>query len=392
VALLADGAPATADEVRRVLELRQEMSKTSVDKYHAMDRSMCADHRARGLLQYCGAYPTWRWAGRLIQIQNLPQNKIPDLAMAREILRSGDFELIELLYAQLPFILSQLIRTAFIPSNNNRFVVSDFSAIEARVIAWLADEQWVLDVFKGHGKIYEATAANMYGVPFDTIVRGHPNYELRARGKVATLACGFQGGANALAAMDSKKEIDPDDYPILVQKWREANPNIKQLWFDVERAAVTAVKEKTTVKVAHGVAYRYEANMLFADLPSGRSLAYVNPRIKADPSFNKDGLIFDGMDQIKKKWMSHRTYGGRLVENLVQAIARDCLAESLMRLDRHGYDIVMHVHDEVVLEVLDVVGFSELGNVTKIMGAPIDWAPGLPLSAAGFECSFYQKD
>jgi DNA polymerase len=257
-------------------------------------------------------------------------------------------------------------------------------------VAWLADEHWVLDVFRGHGKIYEATAAMMFKVPLETIVKGHPNYELRARGKVAVLACGYQGGPNAMAAMDSKKEINPDDYPKLVQQWREANPNIVKLWYKTEEAAVTAVREKTTVKVAHGVQYRYEPGYLFADLPSGRSLAYVNPRIKPDPNFGKDGLVFDGMDQVKKKWMSHRTYGGRLVENLVQAIARDCLAESLRRLDEAGYRIVMHVHDEVVLEV--PIGTSSLDDVTAIMGQPIDWAPGLPLSAAGFECNFYQKD
>ena len=695
---LLDAAP--DDETRRMLELRQEMSKTSVDKYNAMDRSMCDDERARGLLQFCGANRTWRWAGRLIQVQNLPQNKFPDLALARETLRSGDFELVELLYGSPPIVLSQLIRTAFIPSDGCRFLVSDFSAIEARVIAWLADESWVLDVFKGHGKIYEATASNMFGVPFETIVKGHANYALRAKGKIATLACiaegqlvltdkglvpiedvtrdllvwdgvswvshagvidrgvkevfeyegliatadhvvwiegesrpvrfeyaassrahlvqsgygrngirvggdyqpgekireeklavpdgankmlllrsramdelfksyfrkisrvprmfstaedsalvrssvncgeakmresersavlqlrgprnpvqlpiyygsgpmgyqesratrtthgnrpeeqqwplrrgepslgdsdhelwepenhglirmasrevalrpecnneetlerddkrpdhrrgqtsssgqteelarnrhktrvydilnagpfnrftvsgklvhncGFQGGEHALETMDSKHEIDPSEYPRLVKQWRDANPNIRKLWYAAEDAAVTAVAEKTTVKLAHGVQYRYEAGMLFADLPSGRSLAYVNPRIKPEPKFNKEGLVFDGMDQVKKKWMSHRTYGGRLVENLVQAIARDCLAESMVRVDTEGYRIAMHVHDEVVLDV--PIGTGSLEHITTVMGNPISWAPGLPMRAAGFECDFYMKD
>lgn len=385
---LLDAAP--DDDIRRVLELRQEMGKTSVDKFKAMDRSMCADERARGLLQFCGANRTWRWAGRLIQVQNLPQNKIEDLELARETLRSGDFELLELLFGPPPFVLSQLIRTAFIPSPGCRFIVSDFAAIEARVISWLADEQWVLDVFRGHGKIYEATASQMFGIPFESIVKGHPNYELRARGKVAVLACGYQGGPKAMAAMDSKKEINPDDYPRLVKQWRDANPNIKRLWYKAEEAAVTAVREKTTVKLAHGVQYRYEAGVLFADLPSGRSLAYVNPRIKPDPKFSKDGMVFDGMDQVKKKWMSHRTYGGRLVENLVQAIARDCLAVSMERLANEGYGIVMHVHDEVVLDV--PIGSGSVEHVTEIMGRPIEWALGLPLKAAGFECDFYQKD
>lgn len=385
---LLDAAP--DEETKRALELRVEMGKTSVDKYNAMNRSYCTDGRAHGLLQFCGAGRTWRWAGRLIQVQNLPQNKVEDLELARELLRSGEYELLEMLFGAPPFVLSQLIRTAFIPAAGNRFIVSDFSAIEARVIAWLADEHWVLDVFKGHGKIYEATAANMFNVPFETIVKGHKNYELRARGKVAVLACGFQGGEKALEAMDSKKEIDPSEYPRLVKQWREANPNIRKLWYAVESAALTAVREKTTVKVAHGVQYRYTAGMLFADLPSGRSLAYVNPRLKPDPNFDKEGLVFDGMDQVKKKWMSHRTYGGRLVENLVQAIARDCLAESMMRLDVEGYEIAMHVHDEVVLDV--PIGTVSVEQVTEIMGRPIDWAPGLPLSAAGFECDFYQKD
>ncbi|GAV13258.1 DNA polymerase [Paenibacillus sp. NAIST15-1] len=386
--MLLDAAP--DDDTRRVLELRQELGKTSVDKYNAMHRSMCEDERARGLLQFCGANRTWRWAGRLIQVQNLPRNEIEDLELAREILHRGDYELLELLYGAPPFVLSQLIRTTFIPSQGHRFVVSDFAAIEARVVAWLADEHWVLDVFRGHGKIYEATAANMFGIPFETIVKGHANYSYRAPGKVAVLACGYQGGPNAMAAMDNKKEIDPDDYPRLVKQWRDANPNIRKLWYKAEEAAITAVREKTTVKLAHGVQYRYEAGMLFADLPSGRSLAYVNPRVKPDPNFSKDGIVFDGMDQQTKKWTSHRTYGGRLVENLVQAIARDCLAVSMERLAAEGYRIVMHVHDEVVLDV--PVGTGSVEHVTEIMGRPIEWAPGLPLKAAGFECDFYQKD
>lgn len=379
------------EEAKRALQLRQEMSKTSVDKYNAMERSVCEDERARGLLQFCGANRTWRWAGRLIQVQNLPQNKIKDLALAREILRSGDFELLELLFGAPPFVLSQLIRTAFIPSEGRRFIVADFSAIEARVVAWLADEKWVLDVFRGHGKIYEATASQMFKVPFETIVKGLSNYELRGKGKVATLACGYQGGVNALITMGALKSgIPEEELPGLVSQWRKANPNIVKLWYKVEEAAVKAVREKTTVKVAHGVQYRYKAGVLFADLPSGRSLTYVNARIKPDPNFNKDGLVFDGMDQVKKKWMSHRTYGGRLVENLVQAISRDCLAVSMMRVDAEGFEIDMHVHDELIADV--EIGRGSVEELTEIMGRPIEWAPGLPLSAAGYECDFYQKD
>ncbi len=253
---LLDAAP--DEETRRMLEIRKEMGKTSVDKFNAMQRSICSDDRARGLLQFCGANRTWRWAGRLIQVQNLPQNKIKDLMLARETLRSGDFDVLEMLFGAPPFVLSQLIRTAFIPSEGCRFIVSDFSAIEGRVVSWLADEEWKLEVFRGHGKIYEATAARMFGIPFETIDKGHENYKYRPFGKVAELACGYQGGPNAMAAMDTEKKIDPEEYPKLVQQWREANPNIKRLWYRAEEAAVTAVKEKTTVKLAHGVRYRYE--------------------------------------------------------------------------------------------------------------------------------------
>jgi len=383
--VLLDQAP--DEETRRVLELRQALSKTSVDKYHAMERSMCADERARGLLQFCGAGRTWRWAGRLIQVQNLPQNKIKDLTLARETLRSGDFEMLEMLFGPPPFVLSQLIRTAFIPSPGCRFIVADFSAIEARIVAWLADEKWVIDVFRDHGKIYEATAAMMFKVPIETIVKGHPNYELRAKGKVAVLACGYGGGPDAMAKMDSKKEIDSDDYPRIVRQWRKANPNIVRLWYATEEAAIQAVQKKTTVKLAHGVRYRYESGVLFADLPSGRSLAYQSPEIRPDLKFGKDGLMYKTQ---KNKWVEVRTWGGTLVENLVQAIARDCLAEAMRRLDAAGYDIVMHVHDEIVLDV--PIGTGSVKEVTEIMTQPIDWAPGLPLAAAGFECEFYQKD
>lgn len=377
------------DETKRVLDIRKELSKASVDKYHAMNRSVCSDQRAKGILQFAGASRTWRWAGRLIQVHNLPQNKIEDLELTRTVLREGDFELFELLYGSPSSILSQLVRTAFIPTEGHRFIVADFSAIEARVIAWLADEKWVLDVFRDHGKIYEATAAEMFKVPFETIVKGHPNYELRSKGKVATLACGYSGGPPALIAMGALKSgIPEEELPGIVKHWRNANPHIVKLWYDVEEAAITAVREKRTVKVGHGVQYRYEAGMLFADLPSGRSLTYPEIKIKPDPNFNKDGLTFK--TQIKTQWAEERTYGGKLVENLVQAIARDCLAISMKRLDEAGYKIAFHVHDEVVLDV--PYGVGSVDEVTEIMGQPINWAPGLPLKAAGFETEFYMKD
>ncbi|MEM5817105.1 MAG: DNA polymerase, partial [Desulfitobacterium hafniense] len=312
-----------------------------------------------------------------------------DLELARETLLSADSELLEMLYGPPPFILSQLIRTALIPSEGCRFIVSDFSAIEARVIAWLADEHWVLEVFRGHGKIYEATAAQMFGVPLATIIKGHINYALRAKGKVAVLSCGYQGGPPALIKMGALKSgIPEEDLPRLIKQWRQANPKIVKLWYKTEEAAVRAVQEKTTVKLAHGVRYRFEAGVLFADLPSGRSLAYPGACLKYDPKFDKDGIVFK--TQVGSDWGEDRTYSGKLVENLVQAIARDCLTESMMRLDAEGYKIVMHVHDEVVLDV--PIGTGSVEHVTSVMGQPISWAPGLPLRAAGFECSFYQKD
>lgn len=379
-----------SDEVTKMLTLRQELGKTSVDKYNAMQRCICGDDRARGLLQFYGANRTGRWAGRLVQVQNLPQNKIKDLSNAREVLRSGDLEYFEMLYGTPSFPLSQLIRTAFIPSEGRKFIVADFSAIEARVIAWLADERWVIEVFKGHGKIYEATASQMFGVPIETIEKGEKNYHLRAKGKVATLACGYQGGTNALIAMGALKSgIPEDELPGLVSQWRDSNPNIRNLWYATERAAVKAVEQKTIVELAHGVRYRYEAGILFADLPSGRSLSYLNARLKPDPSFNKMGIVFDGMDQVKKQWTAQRTYGGKLVENLVQAIARDCLAENIKRIHYKGYDIVMHVHDEVVIDAFPDMSVED---VCALMGQPIKWAPGLPLRADGYECDFYMKD
>lgn len=379
------------DDIRRALELRQEMSKTSIDKYSAMERCMCKDERARGLLQFCGANRTWRWAGKLIQVQNLPQNKIPDLSLARQLLRDGEFEMLEILFDSPPFVLSQLIRTAFIPSPGCRFIVADFSAIEARVIAWLADEKWVLDVFRDNGKIYEATAAQMFKVPIETIEKGKENYHLRAKGKVATLSCGYQGGPDALIQMGALKNgLTEEELPDIVKSWRASNPHIVKLWYDAEKAATAAVKEHRIVKLAHGVQYRYEKDFLFADLPSGRSLAYIRPEIKPDPKFNKDGLTYEGVDQIKKSWCRQKTYGGKLVENLVQAIARDCLAVSMMRLAEAGYQIRLHVHDEVIID--EPKERDSLQDIVKIMSRPIDWAPGLPLRADAFETEFYKKD
>lgn len=375
--------------VRRVLELRQDMSKTSVKKYEAMDRSVCKDGRVRGLLQYYGA-STGRWAGRLVQIHNLPRNNMSDLDLARNLLLTGNYEALELLFDSVPDVLSQLIRTAFIPSKDHRFIVSDFSAIEARVIAWLAGEEWVIDTFRDHGKIYEMTASRMFGVPMELIVRGYPEYELRQKGKIATLACGYQGSKGALIAMGAlNMGLEEEELPEIVAAWRKSNPNIVKLWWDVEDAAIRAVKNKAAVNMQYGLKFYYRSGVLFIRLPSGRSLAYVRPRIEIDTRFNKEKLTYEGI-RVGNTWGRIDTYGGKLTENIIQAIARDCLAKSLLRLAAAGYKIAFHVHDEVVLDVPS--GFGSLKEVKEIMSEDIDWAPGLPLKAEGFETDYYMKD
>lgn len=372
-------------DVKRMLELRLEMSKTSVKKYEAMDRTVCEDERIRGLLQYYGA-STGRWAGRLVQIQNLPRNNMADLDIARELLRAGHYETLELLFDSVPDVLSQLIRTAIIPSSGHRFIVSDFSSIEARIVAWLAGEQWRMDVFNSHGKIYEASASQMFKVPIDNITKGS---ELRQKGKLAELGLGYGGSVGALKSMGAiKMGLKEDELQPLVTAWRQANPNIVRLWWDAERAAMKAVRDRTPVSMHYGLNFYYKSGVLFIRLPSGRSLAYVKPRIELDPRFNKNGLTYEGIEL--GKWSRIRTYGPKLVENIVQAIARDCLVESLLKLDAAGYKIAAHIHDEVVLDVPH--GFGSLKEVERVMSEPIDWAPGLPMGADGFETDYYRKD
>jgi DNA polymerase len=374
------------EEVKRMLELRQEMAKTSVKKYQAMQRGLCLDERVRGLLQFYGAGRTGRWAGRLVQVQNLPKNKLADLKLARDLVLAGDHVTLELLFGNVPDVLSQLIRTAFIPSEGCRFIVSDFSAIEARVIAWLAGEKWRLDVFNSHGKIYEASAAQMFKVPIESIDKGS---DLRQRGKVAELALGYQGGPNALITMGALEQgIPEEELKPLVDAWRAANPSIKKFWYDVGNAAIKAVDDKCSVKLQYGLVISYESGGMFIKLPSGRRLAYVNPRIEMDKRFGRPALTYEGVEQ--GQWKKLKTYGGKLVENIVQAIARDCLAESIVRLDTEGYPIVMHVHDEVVID--ESLEHNSLEKIEAIMGQPIKWAPGLPLRADGFETEFYMKD
>lgn len=370
-------------QVKRVLELRQAMSKTSVSKYAAMDNARCSDNRVRGLLQFYGANRTGRWAGRLVQVQNLPRNEMQysDLDAARTLLKNGDFETMELLYERVPDVLSQLIRTALVPAPGHRLIVSDFSAIEARVIAWFAGEQWRLDVFNSHGKIYEASAAQMFNVPIESITRENG---LRDKGKIAELALGYQGAVGAMKQMGAEgMGMSEEEMQEIVYNWRTANSKIKQFWYDVGGSALKAVREREVVNMQHGLQFSYESGIMFIRLPSGRRLAYKQPSIEKN-KFDRDAIHFDGAKTRES------TYGGKLVENIVQATARDLLAESLIKVDKQGYKIVFHVHDEIVVEAEHGVG--SLAELEGIMSEPVDWAPGLPLNADGFETNYYMKD
>jgi DNA polymerase len=372
------------EKLSRVLELRQALAKSSVKKYTAMKNAVCSDGRARGLLQFYGANRTGRFAGRLIQVQNLPQNHLPDLEQARSLVRAGQFDAMEVLYDSIPVVLSELIRTAFVPKVGCKFIVADFSAIEARVIAWLAGESWRNDVFATHGKIYEASAAQMFRVPIEEITKGSP---LRQKGKIAELALGYGGSAGALKAMGaldmglSEEELKP-----LVSAWRNANPNIVRLWWDVDSSVKTAVKEKTRTET-HSIQFEYCSGMLLIRLPSGRQLTYVKPRMGVN-SFGSESVTYEGVGSTKK-WERIDSYGPKFVENIVQAIARDILCYAMRCLDQAGHKIVMHVHDEAVIEA--PVETSVQG-VCSIMGETPPWAKGLLLRADGYECNFYKKD
>ena len=380
-------------KVRRVLEIRQQLGKTSVSKYSAMENAMCEDDRVRGLLQFYGANRTGRWAGRLVQVQNLPRNYISTLDTARELAKIGNFEGLKILYNNVPDILSQLVRTAFITSKD-KFIISDFSAIEARAIAWLAGEEWVNEVFATHGKIYEATASQMFNVPIDKIKKGNPEYELRQRGKVATLALGYQGGESALIAMGADRMgLSDDELTDIKVRWREANKNIVRLWYAVGDAVIQAMNGNGTQYV-RGLEIQREWDMMYGldfitiKLLSGRKLYYPKPFLQTN-QFGKDALHYYGVNQTTKKWEVNSTYGGKLVENIVQAIARDCLAETLLRLYEKNYDVVMHIHDEVVIDAYEN---EKLDDINNILAEPIPWAPGLILKGAGFETEYYMKD
>ena len=381
VAELIEGADG---EVEELLRLRLLMAKTSVKKYEAMERSVCSDGRVHGLLQFYGANRTGRWAGRLVQVQNLPQNHLPDLKLARGLVREGRFEDVEMLYGSTPEVLSELIRTAFVPEEGCRFVVVDFSAIEARVLAWLSGEQWRLDVFTSHGKIYEASAAAMFHVPVEEVTKGSP---LRQKGKIAELGLGYGGAAGALISMGAlDMGLSEEELPSLVAVWRRANPHITQFWWDVDKAAVEAVVKRTRTRAGR-IAFEYRSGILFVMLPSGRRLAYVKPRMGVN-RFGREGLTYEGILE-NKKWGRIETYGPKLVENIVQGTARDLLAEAMLRVERKGYPIVMHCHDEIIAEVPEGTGSVE--EMCEVMAVCPSWAEGLPLRADGYECGFYQK-
>lgn len=380
--------PELPDVVRRVLEIRTALGKTSVAKYSTMLVARCQDHRLRGILQFYGANRSGRWAGRLVQTHNLAKNTLPDLALARELAAEGDFETMGTLFGETAFVFSELIRTAFIPSEGCRFIVSDFSAIEARVLAWLAGEEWVLEAFRNGKDIYCETASMMYHVPVE---KHGANSHLRQKGKVAVLACGYQGGVGAMKRMDKGGSIPEGELQSVVDQWRQANSNSVKLWRTCELAARTAIEEHRTVRLKNGLAFGYINGNLFIKLPGGRKLCYWNTRLKLDPRDGREHIVYMGVNQETKQWGETETYGGKLVENIVQATARDCLAISMQRVAALGYNIVMHVHDEIIVDCpIEDTGAME--RINACMAEPIPWAPGLPLKGDGYETPFYMKD
>lgn len=382
-----------ADNVKRMLEIRQQLGKTSVKKYEAIRKAKGEDGRVRGLTQYYGANRTGRWAGRLVQMQNLPRNYIGTLDEARKLVEQKNYEGLRMIYGNVPDTLSQLIRTAFIPSEGNKFVVADFSAIEARVIAWLAGEQWVNEVFATHGKIYEATASQMFHVPVEKIKKGNPEYSLRQKGKVATLALGYQGGTAALIAMGAlDMGLTEEELPDIVARWRNANRRICDLWYRVEQAALMAM-QTAQPQAVNGLVFSLEGDLLYGQtfltvqLPSGRKLFYPKPFLQEN-QFGKLALHYYSTGS-SKKWGVESTYGGKMTENIVQAVARDCLAETLKRIEDRGLHVVFHVHDEVIIDAPEETTVDE---ICGLMEEPIPWAPGLILKGAGFEGQYYKKD
>ena len=376
-------------DAAQVLKLRKKGSKTSIKKYIAMENCVCNDGRAHGLFQFYGAGRTGRWAGRLIQMQNLPQNHLADIGLDRQVIRSGDYDLATLLYDDISSILSQLIRTAFVAKEGHTFVVADFSAIEARVVGWLAGEKWRMDVFNSHGKIYEASASMMFSVPIESVTKGS---DLRNKGKVAELALGYGGAVGALTQMGGEKMgLTDSEMDGIVKKWRRANPAIVNFWHAVENAAKRAIETRKIV-VYKNLIFSCDSNALMIQLPSGRKLFYQEPGFKLN-RFGQPGIKYKGMDQVTKQWGWIETYGGKLTENIVQAVARDLLAEAMAGADAAGFNIVMHVHDEMVCEVPEKMAKEDLERLCSEMQLKsLDWATGLPLTADGYITKFYKKD
>lgn len=390
---------ANTDTVQRMLKIRQELGKSSTKKYDAIENCVCPDGRVRGLLQFYGANRTGRWAGRLVQVQNLPRTYTEPLELARDLVRDRKLDALRMIYGRPNDTLSQLIRTAFTAAPGNVLIDADFSAIEARVISWLADQEWRLEVFRTHGKIYEASASQMFGVPLERIKKGNPEYALRQRGKVAELALGYQGGVSAMRKMDVGHQLDnlnDDEIKDIVTRWRESNPKIRDLWYAFDSAAVRVINCGGTIKVrCCTFAREYDSTLgvscLTVQLPSGRKLYYVDPAV-GENRWGNPSITYMGLND-KNKWARVETYGGKIVENVVQAIARDCLAQAIEHLEAAGYPVVFHVHDEVVIDIAPFADEEEmLDSVVKIMSTPIPWAPGLPLGADGWVGTFFKKD
>ena len=388
-----------ADHVQRMLEIRQELGKTSTKKYDAIEAAVCDDGRVRGLLQFYGANRTGRWAGRLVQVQNLPRTYTEPLEFARELVKGRKLDALRTVYGSPNDTLSQLIRTAFVAAPGNVLIDADFSAIEARVISWLADEEWRLEVFRTHGKIYEASASQMFGVPLERIKKGNPEYSLRQRGKVAELALGYQGGVPAMRQMDTGKllaDLPDEEIKDIVDKWRNTNPKIRNLWYSFNDAAIRVIQNGGSLRV-RCCTFARECNCIRGttcmtiSLPSGRKLYYVEPSV-GENRWGGPSITYMGVND-KNKWGRIETYGGKLVENVVQAIARDCLAQAIEHLEAAGLPVVFHIHDEVVI---DTAAFDTndamLDKVVKIMSTPIPWAEGLPLGADGWVGAFFKKD
>lgn len=388
-----------ADHVQRMLEIRQELGKTSTKKYDAIEAAVCDDRRVRGLLQFYGANRTGRWAGRLVQVQNLPRTYTEPLEFARELVKGRKLDALRIVYGSPNDTLSQLIRTAFVAAPGNVLIDADFSAIEARVISWLADEEWRLEVFRTHGKIYEASASQMFGVPLERIKKGNPEYSLRQRGKVAELALGYQGGVPAMRQMDTGKllaDLPDEEIKDIVDKWRNTNPKIRNIWYSFNDAAIRVIQNGGSLRVRCCTFAREcdcirGTTSMTISLPSGRKLYYVEPSV-GENRWGGPSITYMGVND-KNKWGRIETYGGKLVENVVQAIARDCLAQAIEHLEAAGLPVVFHIHDEVVI---DTAAFDTndamLDKVVKIMSTPIPWAEGLPLGADGWVGAFFKKD